>query len=316
MVIENQKHQYLPNANQLKHRLRLAKSVIKLIHAQFIQARVTLFFTFFFSIVFVILFGYLNMFGFSQNIGSLFMSFIVGIITFQIIQTGCQTLPESIVSFKQSVLLKRIGATPIKPFDFIVIASIYYFLIILIQFAWIILWIIIAFGFYEFKTGIGEQTEWGIHFLFQGNIDWPGFIFAGIYLSILSVIAGVFIASISKSTTQMQIFASIFFFSSMLFGGNLIPMSSIDKIEALKFISLLVPLRSVNTLTYVAWNSPSPNAVFKPWENIVFDFGIPGDVTDDYVIESWMMWYSWLIPVVFIIIFVLLSIKFFKWSSR
>ncbi|MGL4616974.1 MAG: ABC transporter permease [Mycoplasmoidaceae bacterium] len=311
------------NIANLKMKARFSKSVFKLVNIQFIQSKFSFMFSFIFSIVLIFGIGYMNIYGFGLiDLGAAFMNAIVGIMTFQILQTGIQILPEAIIEFKQSVILKRIGSTPIKAIDFIMIMISYYFCVIFVQFWWIVLWTTLAFGFLEFGTGIPESTDkiLGIDLLWNGNVDWFGFFITSMYTSILAIVVGLFIASVSKSSIHSQVIGGIIFFTTMFLSGNFVPIQTIDSMGGMKYISMLTPFRSVNNLTYISWNSQDMFLVFQPWKDAVFPlFGANSDPTappDKYIIESWYVWYSWIMPIFIIIGLVLLSAKFFKWSKR
>ncbi|MEG2232910.1 MAG: hypothetical protein RRY16_02980 [Bacilli bacterium] len=98
----------------LKRKSQISFSLIKLINSQFIKNKNELFFTFVFSVIFVAMFGHINAAQFDYS-SVMFMSVLSGIFMLQIIQCGMQSMPTAIMEFKTSVLLKRIGATPIKP---------------------------------------------------------------------------------------------------------------------------------------------------------------------------------------------------------
>ncbi|MGL5640496.1 MAG: hypothetical protein ACRDCD_02495, partial [Mycoplasmoidaceae bacterium] len=91
-----------------KMKARFSKSVFKLVNIQFIQSKFSFMFSFIFSLVLILGLGYMNIYGFGLiDVGAGFMNVIVGIMTFQVLQTGIQILPEAIIEFKQSVILKR-----------------------------------------------------------------------------------------------------------------------------------------------------------------------------------------------------------------
>ncbi|MGL5640422.1 MAG: ABC transporter permease, partial [Mycoplasmoidaceae bacterium] len=256
------------------------------------------------------------------DVGAGFMNVIVGIMTFQVLQTGIQILPEAIIEFKQSVILKRIGSTPIKAIDFVLIMMSYYFCVIFVQFWWIVLWTTLAFGFIEFGTGIPEVTDkiLGIDLLWKGNVDWFSFFITSMYTSVLAIVVGLFIASVSKSSIHSQVIGGITFFITMFLSGNFISIQTIDSMGAMKYISMITPFRSVNNLTYISWNSQDMFAVFQPWKDSVFPLFAanpgPDDLQSNYIIESWFIWYSWIMPIIITIGLVFLSARFFKWSKR
>lgn len=71
---------------------------------------------------------------------------IQGITVVQIISIGIFIMPETIVDFKNSVILKRIGATHIKSIIFILSLAILGFLFGLFSYFWSIMWAGIFFG--------------------------------------------------------------------------------------------------------------------------------------------------------------------------
>ncbi|MGL5246388.1 MAG: hypothetical protein ACRC8C_02365 [Mycoplasmoidaceae bacterium] len=311
------------NMTNLKMKVRFSKSVFKLVNIQFIQSKFSFMFSFIFSLVLIFGLGYMNIYGFGLiDFGAAFMNVLVGIMTFQILQTGIQILPEAIIEFKQSVILKRIGSTPIKAIDFILIMMSYYFSVIFVQFWWIVIWTTLAFGFLEFGTGIPGSTDkiLGMDLLWRGNVDWFSFFITSMYTSVLAIVVGLFIASVSKSSIHSQVIGGITFFVTMFLSGNFISIQTIDSMGAMKYISMITPFRSVNNLTYISWNSQDMFAVFQPWKDAIFpSFVINNDPTippENYTIDSWFIWYSWIMPVVIIFGLITLSSKFFKWSKR
>lgn len=303
----------------LKLKLRFSKSVFRLVNIQFFQSKFSFIFSFIFSLVLILGLGFMNIYGFGLiHTGLGFMNVIVGIMTFQILQTGIQILPEAIIEFKQSVILKRIGATPIRSIDFILIMISYYFSVIFVQFWWIVLWTTLAFGFLNFGNPDTGGTNTGIELLFNGNVDWFSFFIASMYTSVLAIVVGLFIASISKSSIHSQVIGGIIFFVSMFLSGNFISIQTIDSMEGMRYVSMITPFRSVNNLTYIAWNSTNPYAIFQPWNNAVFPLFSANPLEQDktYTIESWFIWFSWIMPFVIIVTLVALSAKFFKWSKR
>ena len=313
------KNLYIHNKmKKLKLKARLSKSVLILVNMQLFQSILRLIFSFIFSLVLILGLGFMNIYGFGLiHTGLGFMNVIVGIMTFQILQTGIQILPEAIIEFKQSVILKRIGATPIRSIDFILIMISYYFSVIFVQFWWIVLWTTLAFGFLNFGNATGG-TNTGIELLFSGNVDWFGFFIASMYTSVLAIVVGLFIASISKSSIHSQVIGGIIFFVSMFLSGNFISIQTIDSMEGMRYVSMITPFRSVNNLTYIAWNSTNPYAIFQPWNNAVFPLFSSNTAEQNmtYTIESWFIWFSWIMPFVIIVTLVALSAKFFKWSKR
>lgn len=100
--------------------------------------------------MFLILYPILNLLllGYAYNDVSLdaLKTIIQGITVVQIISIGIFVMPETIIDFKNSVILKRIGATHIKSSVFILSLAVLGFLFGLFSYFWSIMWAGIFFG--------------------------------------------------------------------------------------------------------------------------------------------------------------------------
>lgn len=309
--------------SSIKRKAHIGFSLFKLINAQFIKSGPEIFFVFGFGIIFIAFFGFIT----AAQTGyrsEAFMGTLSGILLLQVIQGGMQSMPSAIMEFKTSVLLKRIGATPIKPWMFILSTATYYFILTIIQIAWLILWIMLMFSFTEFNHFLPNGTDikisgWDMIFGAYSQVEWGGYLFSLLYTTILSIFLGLFVASISKTSQTAQLIGMMFFFSNMFLAGLLFPISSINQIEALKVISYFTPYRYVSGLSATAWaasgniftpNIVAPLAGFPPAgasfgdSSIYLRFG----VYDNYL--------NLLMPLLFIGLAVFASIKFFKWNVR
>lgn len=307
------------NNNFLLHRLKrksqISFSLIKLINSQFLKNKSELFFTFVFSVVFVAMFGHINAAQFNYGATS-FMSILSGIFMLQVIQCGMQSMPTAIMEFKTSVLLKRIGATPIKSWMFILSTAIYYFIVTIIQIFWLILWVMLVFSFTQFKiqdttnpnTIIGIISGWDLMFGVHSTVNWGGYLFSLFYASILSIFIGLFISSISKTSQSAQIIGMMFFFVNMFLAGLLLPIGAINKILPLKIISYFTPYRYVSGLSSTAWATDNGD-IFNP--NYLQEVA-----KNDLGFEIYDNWLNLFIPLVFIALTIIISIKFFKWNNR
>lgn len=295
----------------MKLKANAYNSLLKLITIQFWRNIHTIFFIYIFPIIFIATWGYLSLYWTMQNNAAMFMSSIIGILTFQIVSSGIQQVPSAIMEFKNSVLLKRIGATPIKPIDFILCVVLVYLAFIVLQILWIILWMTLIFGFHQFETGINKQTIDGIQAMFHGHVEWGGFIVSEIYIVLLSCIVGIFVSSISKTASQATAMSMGFFFMAMLLSGQLIPIPAMDEIMFFKVVSWMTPFRYGNQLAFMAWNGVS---IFNSaqWSSALIGMG--GQVL--YQFEPWMGWVSWFMPLAYSGLFIGISVYKFKWYVR
>lgn len=301
--------------HKIRRKSQISFSLIRLINSQFLKNKNELFFTFIFSVVFVAMFGHINAAQFNYG-ATYFMSVLSGIFMLQVIQCGMQSMPTAIMEFKTSVLLKRIGATPIKPWMFILSTAIYYFIVTVIQIFWLILWVIIAFSFTQFKMQdsidpsviIGTISGWDLMFGINSTVNWGGYIFSLFYASILSIFIGLFISSVSKTSQSAQIIGMMFFFVNMFLAGLLLPIGAINSILPLRIISYFTPYRYVSGLSSTAWATDNGN-IFNP--NYLQTIA-----KNEMKFEVYDNWLNLFIPLVFISLAIFVSIKFFKWNNR
>lgn len=151
------------------------------------------FFVPFFLIVYPILLLFLNGFAFKQlnnNPGQKIHTLVGSIAMVQAMSVGIFIIPQTILEFKNSVLMKRIEATNIKPVFFVFSVMIVGMIFIVLSFLWTLLWEGILFG---------PTFGWK-------EIAAPNNFVAAIPFVILVFIStialGLMLASIFKSTTS------------------------------------------------------------------------------------------------------------------
>ncbi|WP_161565699.1 ABC transporter permease [Mycoplasma sp. ATU-Cv-508] len=124
-----------------------------------------------------------------------------GMISMTTMSMGITGLPHSILELKTSVILKRIGAAPVKKGDF-TSATILFFLCQLV----ISMFVLMAFAYLR-------HLDWD---LFNGLTD-PysalGFIYGNLLNIFLSIVLGFLIASFSRTTNQANAIGMLIYFS-------------------------------------------------------------------------------------------------------
>lgn len=318
--------------NKTQTTFKCCLSLFKLLHSQYVNNYLEWFYDFFFSIGFIGLYGYIqievlkkqNDYGLIQDPND-FKNIIIGILTLEIVSAGALTMPTCIMEIKTSVLMKRIGSTPIKPWMFIITTFIYYFIVIIIVTLWMLFITFLFFGFLNFKvyspnTKDGYETIKGMKLLFgngyiQGNeniptkyygVSWPSFIFSLLSMNFVSIFIGLLNVSTSKSTASSSIKGSMIYFISLILSGMLFPLTFITSNKILNIFSYMTPFRYSNSLVVVSWLNGN---IFDP-------FNIQKNIFDTSGLNEVDIILSFVIPLVIIFISIIVMIKFFKWNTR
>ena len=157
-------------------------------------------------------------------------SLIAGIGGTTIVSTAFTILPVTIVDFKNSVLMKRMGATNIQPFHFILSIILLFF-------------IQSTFSFFYTRAAatliFGARLGWTV--AFQYNIG-LGFLHS-IPIMILAVALGLFITSISSTVRRAMTLSRMLYMPMSILSGGLVPISVIYSSTFLKSLSWLNPLK-------------------------------------------------------------------------
>ncbi len=300
------------NSDSLRMKYVSSKALFKLTNRQFWQSIGEPIYAYIFSILLLGIFGGINGGNF-ETLAELerFKAGIIGLISMQILSVGIMTLPTVVMEFKTSVLLKRIGATSITPVLFLFTISFYYFLILISQVVWMLLWVVIFFGFNTITdVSVAESGQLWVNVMFS-TIDWPGYIFSTFYTVITTLSFAALIIAISKTAVGVNVVGSIIFFSCMFLSGQLLPMVQIVQNEALRIISYLTPFRYTTGLTLMSWIGDSPFIIDKDFTQSLFPGGpelVVYSVVDQYL--------NWFIPLLIIAVTTFASLKLFKWNAR
>ncbi|WP_033159851.1 ABC transporter permease [Mycoplasmoides alvi] len=304
-------------------------ALFKLINSSFWRSVEKWFMAFIFTFFFIVIFGYINQAILITSSSThtkfvpalAFKSSLTGLVALMVISTGLNSIPISIMEIKESVLMKRIGSTPIKPWMFIATVTFFYFLIMIGQILLTLFTIFLFFGFQNFiLSGTAENPVLvtGNQLFFSGfNIDngfvqtnWGGYIFGMTYTMLLSVFLAILIVSITKKSASASMIGSMVYFLSMFLSGMLFPLTVISNNNLLYDLSFISPFRYVNVLITIAWSGISIfdfNAINQNISNDVLMIGIKN------IAEVWT---GYFVPLLFIVIALILSIYRFRWSTR
>ncbi|MBU4689670.1 ABC transporter permease [Mycoplasma zalophidermidis] len=218
--------------------------IIQIINKHFWKAFVGPFFAFCYPIVFTII------------LGTIFSYEIIIAATFSIgpLAIACVALPTALFEFKKSTLLKRIGATNIKPINFLLVIACYYFLIMIFSGLWTGLVSLAFFGSRYFNEGkelysvaLGSENIIvrlsSIKDLFT-RIHWGGYVYSFIVLTMVSLAVGLFLVSISKSILMIQAIGSTLLILTMFLSGQVLPLAQIAGVKTMWYLSYLTPFKS------------------------------------------------------------------------
>lgn len=282
--------------------IRAMWSLGKLINASYWQSIFGPVMTFVFGAIFIGLYGLIMETQFSNagNAGdALFKSALIGVISLQVMSFAINVVPQSINDFKTSVLLKRIGSTPIKPITFLLTVSIYYGVLMFISFFWNMLMVVIWF---PSKIGIIFAGDPSVGVL---AIEWGSLIFAIFYTVITSIFIGLLVVSLSKSAIASNVIGMIIFFLSMFLSGMLFPIQNITPNLGLNIVSYFTPFRYTTGLMTMSWNG-----------NSIFDMSGSYKIGEVVVYQVYDKWLNLFMPLVFIGLALFFSAKNFKWNVR
>lgn len=168
-----------------------------------------------------------------------------GMIAMTALSTGLQSMPAAILDLKKSVLLKRIGASPVKPSTFTLAIVTYYMAIISLSILWLMMWALIMFKdqsvFDPLKTVIGAM----------------GFLYGNLMNIAVSIAVGFAIATIGKSSLQVQTIGMLIYFPATFLSGHFVSVDLIAKSEVMNWISRFIPFRYTTMTIVESWNGTS-----------------------------------------------------------
>lgn len=167
---------------------------------------------------------------------------IAGIAIVNIISVGIFIIPQTIIEFKLSVLLKRIGATNIHPLFFVNAVIIIGVFASIISFLWTLLWGGIYFGGKYGWSVIALPTQIG------ASIPWIIIIF------ITTICLGIMLASLFKTITSFIAVANVVYLPVAYLSGSIMPIDWITSSKVLNIISYFSPFKYSTLPYFECWN--------------------------------------------------------------
>lgn len=256
---------------------------------------------------------------------------LAGSMGISVMTLGLVSMPQAIFEFKQSSLLKRIGATPIKPIIFILCASVFYVLVMIASILVALLASLIMFGCYWDTAPVWATLSGGYDFpslkqLLEG-VNWGCFIYSQLWMVVVSVSIGMFLVSISKSAVTIQSIGVFIMIISMFLSGQLFPITIVKNVPFFWWVGYLTPFKCTSGLIIESWYGKQ-DICFNINGSDIFDFKNSYEVLITLPVGGAEMFkpieifrtfekiLNLLSPLVWTTLFVSVASIKFKWSTR
>ena len=169
-----------------------------------------------------------------------------GIVAMTSMSVGTMGMPLSILEIKQSVLLKRIGASPIKPKIFTFVIITYFLFVMILAMFWIMLWGIIL--------NSNNDKLWALFDNLSSIKGFFGFFIGNISNIVLSLSIGFLVATIAKNPVKAQAISMMIYFPSAFLSGQFIDIGTITSSPFMNVISQLIPFRYTSMQVIASFN--------------------------------------------------------------
>lgn len=280
-------------------------AIVSLINKFFWKSKIGPVTTFALPLFFMIIYNLI-----SKDGKQTFVNALPAFISLSILPINLITLPQMLVEIKQSIVLRRISTSSVKPAKYNLLVSAWFFIACVLS--TIIVFII-------FLCFLNVDTH---KFLFY--INWGEVIYSLLMLYITSISVGILIASLSKKSSVAQMIGVGIMFITLILGGQFIPISVIGKVEAIKYISLLSPINYASSLLNTCLINPEFSNNYNPGSGSIFsitDFlmeaqGVPDESNRITVVSSWQKVLNLIMPELIFIGFNFIAYKKFEWSTR
>lgn len=210
---------------------------------------------------------------------------IAGVLFSSVLSSGFFGLPNVILEFKKSTLIKRIGSTNIKKSHFLLVAFFHQLLIITFSFIWIPTIGLLILGFNKYVDI--SKVSWTINYF-----KTLPFL---IVLYLLSLSIGLLIITLITSMIGAQTISNLIYFPiSFLSGGMGTGQPNLSFTPILKYFSYALPTKYIVEPSFFVFNGGYENL----WNNLGH--------------------YSYIYPIialVFIALFFTITSLKFKWGE-
>lgn len=271
--MEIQKKESFKKNRQVESTAKLVP-LISLINNYYWRSFFGPFFSFLFPIIILGILG--TIFGYETLLG--------GGLILPTMATGLISLPLALFEFKRSVLLKRIGATPINTKTFLMILGIYYLILMILSLFWTMLMYLAIFSDFwnsgrtivtaqvpsipanviqNPSSAISKDTLEILQVPIKSSslkeifskIEWSGFLYSHLISMILSITIGFAIVSVSKNVLALQAIGISVFLLSMFLAAQVIPIEGIFNNNIMWYLGYVVsPFKSVSAQGIESFN--------------------------------------------------------------
>lgn len=151
---------------------------------------------------------------------------------------GIVSLASSYADLKNSIVIKRIGATPLKNWQFITCVILFYTFLILIGIFWVL----------SFGSAVYHQD---IHFEF---VNWGYLILAALLIAIMSSIFGLMIGIVANDSPTANALGFVTYIPTAFLSGQYIPYFIFSEKSSLAIIAKIIPFSYPVSIMNRAWN--------------------------------------------------------------
>ncbi len=253
--------------------------------------------------------------------------------SFSILPLCLIALPQLMVELKTSIILRKISVSRITSLRFSSILLLYYFVILIGSTTLIIL---------LFAIFLNKDAE-----KIFSSLNWGELTYSLLSIYVISLASGLLLGVLIKKNSMVQIIGFVVMMFSVVFAGQFIPITVIAKTASLRYISLFSPisyaLAQLNNICLPDYkdliiNYPNVSPELEDKISIIKNYNYNGlfDLSSDFLnfdysmnkqheiikIEIINIYYIWqnalnlIMPWVFSIMFFIIGIKKFNWSSR
>ena len=153
-------------------------------------------------------------------------------------------LAQALVSWKKSVLVKRISASPVSKFNFIFSILVFYFCVMIVAELWMLFWLWCIVSMFDGVT-LANNIYQGIS---------PGWMVISFIVCPLSTLPlGIIIAGRVSSVPAAQAVALSIFFPITFLSGVMITPYILDQSAGFRYFTYVIPFKYCVWLNFVAW---------------------------------------------------------------
>ena len=263
-----------------------------------------------------------------------------GGIAVSILTIGLVFMPQSIFEFKNSSLLKRIGTTPINPIKFLVVIILFNFIIMLVSIGLVFIFSFLVFQANLFESKLnnipapsGEFYVGASWLEMLKSVHWGSFIYSILLAITLTMVVGILLASIAKSTLFIQGIGITILMITFFVGPAVLPIGMTTQIEVIKYSSYILPFKYPISLMIESFNGVVPSSGEIYMMNIndsnIWDINSNYEVLNTFsglvgnelpspliIFKQYDKILNHVMPYFFVILFGFFAVGKFSWSTR